>query len=116
MKANNLIPRRTIRVVAWTAEENDGAGAQGYFDQHREDLDKTVFSLESDDGTLTPTYWSFDGSEEAMKIVQDISNLMKPTLNMEVERVEISDLLLYVIGLQKRTSCSFEQLIFGILF
>tara|TARA_R110002050_G_scaffold132559_2_gene254674 strand:- start:3809 stop:3985 length:177 start_codon:yes stop_codon:yes gene_type:complete len=48
LQKNNLIPRRTIRVVGWTAEENGQAGARAYFSQHIEDLEKTVFCAESD--------------------------------------------------------------------
>ena len=38
MKKLNLRPRRTVRVVLWTNEENGGRGGLAYRDQHRAEL------------------------------------------------------------------------------
>ena len=38
MKKLNLRPRRTVRVVLWTNEENGGRGGVAYRDQHRAEL------------------------------------------------------------------------------
>src|SRR5262245_51558462 len=50
MKKLNLRPRRTVRVVLWTNEENGGRGGQAYRDQNRNELDKHVLMMESDGG------------------------------------------------------------------
>src|SRR6185436_18839526 len=54
MKKLNLRPRRTVRVVLWTNEENGGRGGLAYRDQHRAELSKHVMMLESDSGVFRP--------------------------------------------------------------
>jgi carboxypeptidase Q len=46
----DLRPRRTIRVVLYTNEENGLAGGKAYRDQHREELAQIVAAIESDSG------------------------------------------------------------------
>lgn len=48
-----LRPRRTIRVVLWTNEENGLRGALSYRDAHAAELDKHVLAMESDNGDPT---------------------------------------------------------------
>ncbi|MDD9946770.1 MAG: M20/M25/M40 family metallo-hydrolase, partial [Myxococcales bacterium] len=45
-----LAPRRTIRVVLWTNEENGLMGAKGYAKAHEEELPDHVAGIESDTG------------------------------------------------------------------
>jgi carboxypeptidase Q len=73
-----LRPRRTIRVVGWTNEENGGRGGQAYRDQHRSELDKHVAAIESDGGTFKFNGFGFTGSDSAFAIVNQISRLLKP--------------------------------------
>jgi carboxypeptidase Q len=54
MKKLNLRPRRTVRVVLWTNEENGTRGAVAYRDRHKDQLAQHVLMLESDDGLLRP--------------------------------------------------------------
>ena len=54
LKELNLRPRRTVRVVLWTNEENGLRGGNGYRDAHRAELAKHVFAVESDSGTYRP--------------------------------------------------------------
>ena len=54
MKKLNLRPRRTVRVVLFTNEENGGRGGLAYRDQHRAELAKHVMMLESDGGVFRP--------------------------------------------------------------
>ena len=49
-----LQPRRTIRVVLFTNEENGERGAAAYAEQHGNELGKTVLALESDTGGFEP--------------------------------------------------------------
>jgi Zn-dependent M28 family amino/carboxypeptidase len=49
-----LQPRRTVRVVLFTNEENGVRGAKAYAEQHQAELGKTVLALESDGGGFSP--------------------------------------------------------------
>ena len=54
LKELGLRPRRTIRVVLWTNEENGGRGGLGYRDAHAAELTKHIFAVESDSGIARP--------------------------------------------------------------
>lgn len=54
LKELNLRPRRTIRVVLWTNEENGVRGGNGYHDAHKAELAKHVLVVESDEGIYRP--------------------------------------------------------------
>ena len=76
-----LKPRRTIRVVLWTAEENGAAGARSYAARHVDDVH--VAGIESDSGTFRPqglTIEMEDGNKQviAVKQLQAITNLLEP--------------------------------------
>jgi carboxypeptidase Q len=73
-----LRPRRTIRVVLWTNEENGGKGATGYRDAHAGQLDNHVLAMESDNGTFTPYGFRFSGSDAALAQVQQVAALLQP--------------------------------------
>ena len=63
MKQLGLRPRRTVRVVLWTNEENGARGGNAYRDQHRAELAKHVLAIESDNGVFRPKGFSFGGSD-----------------------------------------------------
>jgi carboxypeptidase Q len=69
MKRMNLRPRRTVRVVLWTNEENGLRGGNAYRDQHRAEMEKHVFAIESDLGVLEPRGFSFGGADAAYERV-----------------------------------------------
>jgi carboxypeptidase Q len=73
-----LHPRRTIRVVLWTNEENGGKGALAYRDTHNDQLDKHVLAMESDNGAFTPHGFRFTGSDAALARVQQVAALLQP--------------------------------------
>ncbi|GGC23275.1 M20/M25/M40 family metallo-hydrolase [Pseudoduganella buxea] len=56
LKKLNLKPRRTIRVVAWMAEENGGSGGRAYHQAHKAALDKQFAAIESDGGVAGRTF------------------------------------------------------------
>jgi hypothetical protein len=56
----NLVPRRTIRVVLWTNEENGMAGVRGYLEAHEKELPLHVAAIESDSGTFEPEGFGID--------------------------------------------------------
>lgn len=70
-----LQPRRTIRCVLWTDEENGIHGAKGYRNTHRSELANHVIAVESDNGAFDPTGFGFTGSTEAMAIIRAIGEL-----------------------------------------
>jgi carboxypeptidase Q len=76
LKKLGLKPRRTIRVVGWTNEENGGRGGQAYRDAHRSESDKHVLAIESDGGVFKPQGFGFTGSEQAFEIVKQIGSLL----------------------------------------
>ena len=54
LKELGLRPRRTIRVVLYTNEENGLRGGNAYRDAHRAELAKHILAIESDSGTYRP--------------------------------------------------------------
>ncbi len=78
LKNLGLAPKRTIRVVLFTNEENGGAGGKGYRDAHRAELDQHVLALESDSGVFRPRGFGFTGSDAARKTLTEIASLLKP--------------------------------------
>ena len=73
-----LRPRRTLRVVLWTNEENGLRGARSYRDAHQAELDRHVLAIESDAGVFRPRGFGFGGSPAAYAIVSEIGNLLEP--------------------------------------
>lgn len=73
-----LKPRRTIRVVGWTNEENGTRGGIAYRDARGADVAKHVLALESDGGVFAPRGFSFGGSAEGLAMVREIAKLLAP--------------------------------------
>ncbi len=76
MKKLNLRPRRTVRVVLWTNEENGGRGGVAYRDQHRAELGNHVLMMESDGGVFRPLGFGFSGNDAAREKVKAIATLL----------------------------------------
>ena len=76
LKRLGLKPRRTIRVVGWTNEENGGRGGQAYRDAHKAEVDKHVLAIESDGGVFKPQGFTFTGSDAAFDILKQIALLL----------------------------------------
>lgn len=77
MKRLNLRPRRTVRVVLYTNEENGLRGGLAYRDRHRESLANHVLMIESDAGVFRPLGFGFSGSPPARDIVTRIATLLE---------------------------------------
>jgi carboxypeptidase Q len=73
-----LTPRRTIRAVGWTNEENGGRGGSAYRDAHKAELSKHIAAIESDGGTFKFRGFGFSGGDSAYAIVKQIGKLLKP--------------------------------------
>src|SRR5690606_7183145 len=78
MKELGLRPRRTVRVVLWTNEENGLRGGTGYRDRHRDELDRHVLAIESDAGVFSPQGFGFGGTDAAYEIVREVGRLLEP--------------------------------------
>jgi carboxypeptidase Q len=78
VRALGLRPRRTMRVVLWTNEENGLRGALAYRDQHRAELADHVLAIESDSGVFKPLGFGFTGSAAARQTVRAIAGLLAP--------------------------------------
>jgi carboxypeptidase Q len=76
IKQLGLKPRRTIRVVLWTNEENGSRGALGYRDTHASELNKHVMAMESDNGVFKPLGYRISGPDSALAIARDIASLL----------------------------------------
>ncbi len=73
-----LKPRRTIRLVLWTNEENGLDGAKTYRDRHRAELDRHIVALESDEGIFAPLGFNFTGSDAAMGVLRGAIPILEP--------------------------------------
>lgn len=74
----DLKPKRTIRIVLWTNEENGLRGAKTYARDHAAELKHHIIGIESDAGAFRPTGFGFTGSERAMPYLQVIGRLLHP--------------------------------------
>ena len=77
LKALGLRPRRTIRVVGWTNEENGMRGGNAYRDAHRAEARNHVLMMESDGGVFTPRGFGFTGTDSAFAIIQQVGRLLE---------------------------------------
>ncbi len=87
MKELGLRPRRTVRVVLWTNEENGVEGGRAYRDAHRPELGRHVMAMESDGGTFQPTGFAFAGSDSAAVQVRHAAGLLRTVGATAVQHV-----------------------------
>lgn len=80
IKALNLRPRRTIRAVFWTGEEQGLVGSQQYHQQHNSHVGGETFQLvmESDIGAFRPSGLNFTGNKHATEVMRNVVELLKP--------------------------------------
>jgi carboxypeptidase Q len=78
MKKLGIRPRRTVRVVLWTNEENGLRGANAYAQRYQATAAQHVFALESDSGVFAPAALGFSGSAAARNVMQQIGTLVQP--------------------------------------
>lgn len=72
-----LRPRRTIRSILWTAEEQGYVGAINYMNQHKErEKEEFNFFIESDMGTFEPIGLDFSGNDLAKCIFNEVVTLL----------------------------------------
>ena len=81
----NMIPRRTIRVVLWTNEENGLRGGRAYAKDHEDELDKHVAAIESDSGAFAPRGYGITCTDKdreglAVKQMEEILSLIPDSI------------------------------------
>lgn len=71
---SGLQPKRTIRVVAYGAEEIGLLGGFAYRDQHEADLGKHVMATESDFGAVAPyeIHYNAEAGKDDMQMLSDL--------------------------------------------
>jgi carboxypeptidase Q len=82
-----LRPRRTIRVVLWTNEENGIAGARNYLERHQKE--KHVAGIESDSGGFAPQGLSVDMKDEQKQEIAaaQLTEMLKLLKNINATNV-----------------------------
>ena len=78
LKELGLRPRRTIRVVLYTNEENGLRGGNAYRDAHRAELGKHVLAIESDSGVYRPVGFGLNEAAppQARADIEEIAKLL----------------------------------------
>jgi carboxypeptidase Q len=84
MKQLGLRPRRTVRVVGWTNEENGTRGGLAYRAAH--DPAQHVFAIESDNGVFRPYGIAAVGTDSALAMLRRIAPLLTRIGADSVER------------------------------
>ncbi len=76
IKHLGLQPKRTVRLVMWTDEEDGGVGSLQYYQRHQNESKNVVIALESDEGVFTPYGMQFSGSPQAKSVMEEIGKLL----------------------------------------
>ncbi len=75
-----LRPRRTIRVVLWTNEENGMLGVKTYLKDHAAELANHIAAIESDIGVFNPVQFGVDINDaDRLKLAgEQLARIVKP--------------------------------------
>ena len=71
IKTLGLKPKRTIRCVLWTNEENGLRGGTQYAENAIKNNEKHIVAIESDASAYIPRGFGFSGSDEQLEKIQD---------------------------------------------
>jgi carboxypeptidase Q len=86
-KTLNIKPKRTLRVVLFMNEENGNRGGIKYADLAKQNNEKHIFAMESDNGGFTPRGFGVQGASPAVLAkIQGYKNLLAPYGLHEIER------------------------------
>ena len=73
-----LVPRRTIRAVLYTSEEEGAQGGKTYAEAHAKELPHHVAAFETDVGAGTPLGFRIDAGPEAVAEARELVTLLAP--------------------------------------
>jgi hypothetical protein len=76
IKSLGLQPRRTIRAVLFTNEENGLLGGNAYADSHAADMDKHVAAIETDSGGFRPLGFGVSAGPGGVDLVREIARTL----------------------------------------
>jgi carboxypeptidase Q len=74
-------PRRSVRLALWGGEEEGLLGSYAYSQTHKDELDKCVAVLNTDNGAGHPKGWKVEGREDLKKAMQPWSDGLLKDLN-----------------------------------
>jgi Zn-dependent M28 family amino/carboxypeptidase len=77
IKASGRKPRRSIRFILFSGEEEGLMGSRAYVHQHRADMDRYVAAVIFDSGTGRVTGFSLGGRKDVVKAVEEIVSPLK---------------------------------------
>ena len=72
VKALGIAPRRTLRAVLFTNEENGLRGGRAYRAAHAAEAARHVFALESDRGGFAPRGFATDANPRALEVLRGV--------------------------------------------
>jgi carboxypeptidase Q len=72
-----LRPRRTIRVIAWMDEEQDGSGHRAYAKDYLAEFPNHVGAIEADSGAGQPLGFRASASEPALALLQPMMQVLQ---------------------------------------
>ncbi|MEP6948133.1 MAG: M20/M25/M40 family metallo-hydrolase [Ginsengibacter sp.] len=78
LKALEIKPKRTIRVVLFVNEENGGRGSRAYLAEAKAKNEKHIFALESDAGGFTPRGFSLEVTDAQRNKIMRWKDLFYP--------------------------------------
>jgi carboxypeptidase Q len=87
LKALGLRPRRTVRAVLYTNEENGLRGGNAYRDQHRAELPNHVLAIESDSGVFRPTGFGLDDAAPP-QVRADVREIARLLAGIRADRID----------------------------
>ena len=76
MKKLGIRPRRTVRIVLFTNEENGLRGGNAYRDAYVKSAEQHVMAIESDSGVFAPSRLGFTGPDAAQSMIRDVGTLL----------------------------------------
>ena len=86
-KTLNIKPKRTLRVVLFMNEENGNRGGIKYADLAKQNNERHIFAMESDEGGFTPRGFGIQGaSKETLTKIQGFQQLLSPYGLNEIDR------------------------------
>lgn len=88
LKRLDLHPRRTVRFVGWTNEENGSRGSKAYFASVANVLDTQTAAIESDDGAGRSLGVTAAVAKESLPTLQPVLNALAPIGATGLSRID----------------------------
>jgi carboxypeptidase Q len=88
LKELGFKPRRTIRVVLFTNEENGLRGGTAYFDAHLKEIAKHVLAIESDSGVYRPVGFGLGSAN--LQVRSNLTEIAKLLSGIDADKIALS--------------------------